>query len=376
MASVTAEQVIAIAHEAGFELAGIAQALPHPDFARYQEWVELGMAGKMGYLTDRRAGVRSDPRHLLPSAKSILCLGKLYQTAHPPATAVSRYAWGDDYHDVLRPKLEWIVARLREISPPGEADFEYKLSIDTAPLLERSYARSAGLGWIGRNTCLIREGAGSWFFLAEILLSLELGPNPTLAPDRCGTCRRCIEACPTEALVPDGSGGFRLDARLCISYLTIELRGPVPEELRPGVGGRVFGCDICQDVCPWNHRSPVTDSEAFEPRAGLGPNPETVNFPYLSPEEFRLLSEGSPVSRAKYRGFLRNVAVALGNTKRPESRKALEHLAKSGEECVGEHALWALRQLDAAAGGVGDDDDSDSAGLPDADGGHGPGCGC
>ena len=227
------------------------------------------MAGAMSYLADRRAHVRTDPKLLLPDCKSIICVGKLYNGPQPYSTRfneperawISRYAWGDDYHDVLREGLRRLDSRLREQAPSMSS----KICVDTAPLLERSYARDAGLGWIGRNTCLINQYAGSWFFLGELLTSLELTPDAPAA-DRCGSCTRCIDACPTRALVPDGRGGYRLDARLCISYFTIELRGPVPLEHHLAIGNHIFGCDICQDVCPWNGRAAMTLEPAFAPR--------------------------------------------------------------------------------------------------------------
>ena len=230
------------------------------DCDRYRAWVEAGFAGEMRYLTDHRAAMRDDPRALLPAARSVICVGKLYNTPRPYSTQfddaelawISRYAWGDDYHRVLRRGLGRLEARLRE---RAGAAFESKICVDTAPLLERTYARLAGLGWIGKNTCLINQPRGSWFFLGELLVSLEIEPDAP-PPDRCGTCRRCIDACPTAAIVPFG-GHYAVDSRLCISYFTIELRGGIPEERRAGNGGHVFGCDICQDVCPWNRRAPV-----------------------------------------------------------------------------------------------------------------------
>ena len=300
-----AETISQIAHECGFELAGVASASPSADFDLYQDWVAQGMAGEMRYLTDRRADVRRDVRNLLPSAKSVICVGKLYNTPDPPPqpgdAKISRYARGQDYHVVMRRALEEMVARLTAIEP-----FEWKICVDTAPLLERSYARMAGLGWIGRNTCLINEPQGSWFFLGEIVTSLELEPG-TPPPDRCGSCTRCIDACPTQALVPS-SEGWKLDSRRCISYLTIELRGPIPEELQAGVGEQVFGCDICQDVCPWNSRAPFTDDPDF---AGTTISLEALA--QLTPEEFRVRFGQTPLARAKHAGMLRNAAVALAN---------------------------------------------------------------
>jgi len=295
----------------------------------------------MAYLTDRRAEVRNDPRALLPSARSIICVGKLYNGPQPYSTEfrnselawISRYAWGDDYHDVLRSGLERLAGRLLEIAP-----FEYKICVDTAPLLERSYARAAGLGWIGKNTCLINQQSGSWFFLGELLTSLDLEPDSP-PPDRCGTCTRCIDACPTAAIVPDGPG-YTLDSRLCISYFTIELRTAISPGQRSKISNHVFGCDICQDVCPWNRRSPV--SSAFEARH-LAPPLEKLAA--LSEQDFRDLFRSSPVRRAKYAGFLRNVAVAMGNARSEKFREPLQKLAQSPEPLIAEHARWALDQL-------------------------------
>jgi epoxyqueuosine reductase len=297
-----AAEIREIANECGFELAGVASCKPGADFARYQEWVAQGMAGEMRYLTDRRAEVRRDVRNLLPTARSVICVGKLYNTPDPPRregdARISRYAWGKDYHVTMRTALECMAARLLAIEA-----FDYKICVDTAPLLERSFARLAGLGWIGKNTCLINEPLGSWFFLGEIITSLDLDPGSP-PPDRCGSCTRCIEACPTQALVPAGDG-WTLDARRCISYLTIELRGPIPEELHAGIGDHVFGCDICQDVCPWNARAPVTEDPDFA-RTVI----PIAELAQLTPEEFRQRFKDSPIARATYSGLMRNVAIA------------------------------------------------------------------
>jgi epoxyqueuosine reductase len=334
--SMTGDVVRRLARECGFELAGVASADPSGDFARYREWTDAGLAGEMRYLTDRRAGVREDPRHLLQSARSIICVGKLYNTPGPVAEEVSRYAWGGDYHSVMRDGL----ARMVELLEREAGAFEHKICVDTAPLLERSYARQAGLGWIGKNTCLIHEPLGSWFFLGEILTSLEMEADSP-PPDRCGTCTRCIDACPTQALVPDRDGQWTLDSRRCISYLTIELRGPIPEEHREEMGSHIFGCDICQDVCPWNSRATVTTDPAFLPRA----RPGIENFAKLSAAEFHQTTRESPIARAKYSGMLRNVAVAMGNSRLDRFRGPLEDLAASPDEMVAEHAQWALKKL-------------------------------
>jgi epoxyqueuosine reductase len=281
----------------------------------------------MSYLEGRRAQVRTDPRHLLPSARSILCVGRLYNL--PEGGPVSRYARTPDYHDTMRRALETLAARLKE----RFGEFEYRICVDTAPLLERSYAQQAGLGWIGRNTCLINQGLGSYVFLAEILTSLEFEPD-TPAPDRCGTCTRCIDACPTDAIVP---GGLRteLDATRCISYFTIELKGEIPHEHRAGIGALAFGCDICQEVCPWNRKAPLT---------GDIPSPDLETLAALSPEEFREKFRNTPVWRTKYSGLLRNVAVAMGNTRDTTHRPTLERLARSEDALVRSHAEWALAQ--------------------------------
>jgi len=344
----TSETVRQLARECGFELAGVARAEPAADRERYRRWVEAGYAGEMRYLTDRRAAVRDDPRALLPSARSVISVGRLYHTPWPYSTQfdepgrgwISRYAWGSDYHAEMRRGLQRLEQSLRERA--GGA-LEARILVDTAPLLERTYARLAGLGWIGKNTCLINQQRGSWFFLGELLVSLAIEPGPGDAPPpgRCGTCTRCIDACPTAALVPSGDG-YTLDARLCISYFTIELRGAIPEEHRAGMGAHVFGCDICQDVCPWNRRAPVTAEPAFSPRWFA---PPLERMAEISEADFRRMFGGTPVTRARYSGFLRNVAIAMGNQRHPEFRPALERLAASPDPLVAEHAAWALRQL-------------------------------
>ena len=354
MTQITAGNVRELAGGCGFELAGVTPAVPIPELDYYREWVARGFAGEMRYLTDRRAAVRDDPRNLLPSARSIICVGKLYNTPHPSALAdperawISRYAWGGDYHDVLRRGLAELRDRLRE---RAGADFESRICVDTAPLLERSYARQAGLGWIGRNSCLIHQGAGSWFFLGELLVSLEIATGDAPPPDRCGSCRRCIDACPTTAIIPAGSNRWTIDSRLCISYFTIELRGAIPEEHRGGTGPHVFGCDICQDVCPWNRRAPVTAEPAFQP-AQFAPDLEKLAA--LTEEEFRAAFADTPISRARYSGFLRNVAIAMGNTRQEKFRGPLEKLASCGDPLVEEHAGWGLAQLSHSAGNIGE----------------------
>ncbi|HEY2019186.1 MAG TPA: tRNA epoxyqueuosine(34) reductase QueG [Bryobacteraceae bacterium] len=340
------DEVCSLAQECGFELAGVTSAEPVADRAWYREWVAAGHAGEMRYLADRRAEVRDHPRNLLPSARSIICVGKLYNTPWPYSTRfdsrerawISRYAWGQDYHQEMRRGLERLDALLRQ---RAGTSLESKICVDTAPLLERSYARLAGLGWIGKNTCLINQQSGSWYFLGELLVSLDIAPAGAPPPDRCGTCTRCIDACPTAAIIP-GGGGHTIDSRLCISYFTIELRGEIPEPHRAAMGSHIFGCDICQDVCPWNRRAPATADPAYQPREFAPPLEKLAS---LTEDEFRSLFRESPVSRARYSGFLRNVAIAMGNSGRAEFRQPLQILAASPDPMVAGHAAWALQQL-------------------------------
>ena len=341
----TAATIRELARECGFELAGVVRAESLPERESYHQWVAAGFAGEMRYLTGHRAAARDHPRNLLASARSVVCVGKLYNSPWPYSTQfdagerawISRYAWGEDYHGVVRRGLERLDALLRQ---RAGAEFQSMICVDTAPLLERSYARMAGLGWIGKNTCLINQAGGSWFFLGELLVSLTIERDAP-PPNRCGTCTRCIDACPTAAIVPAGPG-FAVDSRRCISYFTIELRGTIPVQHRTEMGGHVFGCDICQDVCPWNRRAPVTGDPAFEPRQFA---PTLEELAPVTEYEFRSLYRGTPVTRARYSGFLRNVAVAMGNRRLEKFRAPLQNLAASRDPVVAEHAGWGLDQL-------------------------------
>jgi epoxyqueuosine reductase len=345
--SLDAAAVQRIALDHGFDLAGIAPAAPLFEADHYLSWARRGLAGRMGYLTDHRAGKRRDPRLLLESARSILVVGQLYNSPAPYSSQVdddtlgwiSRYAWGEDYHDVMRTRLEAVDRHLQSIAP-----CQTKICVDTAPLLERPLARAAGLGWIGKNTCLINQSHGSWFFLGELLLSLDLAPG-TAPPDRCGSCSRCIDACPTAAIVPTGhqSPAWELDARLCISYLNIECKGEIPEPQRSGLGRHIFGCDICQDVCPWNRRAAVTSDPAFQPRHYA---PPLEQLAALTPQAFLEMFRDSPVARTRYQGFLRNVAIAMGNAALPAFRAPLQKLAENPDPVIAGHARWALQQLE------------------------------
>jgi epoxyqueuosine reductase len=330
-------------------LAGITAAEPASDYDRYADWVSNGRAGEMTYLSDHRSALRSDPRLLLSNAKTILCVGKLYNTAEPYSSEmrdhtrawISRYAWGDDYHQLLRDGLTKVVTRLQGIAPDP---FDFRICVDTAPLLERSFARLAGLGWIGRNTCLINQQLGSWLFLGEVLLSLDLALD-TPAPERCGTCRRCIDACPTNALIVQESGAAVLDSRLCISYLTIEKRGSFAPEQQERTGVHVFGCDICQEVCPWNHKRIAAGEPGFAPYMFAPPLAEMAAITAL---EFRQLFRHTPVWRTKYQGFLRNVAAAMGNSGQTVFLEPLQRLAAHEDEVVRAAAVQAIATLCSA----------------------------
>src|SRR5919108_906612 len=335
------EQIKAEATALGFDLIGITAAEPLAHGGRLRAWVAQGFAGEMGYMS-RDVEKRVDPSRVLPEVRSIIVLGMNYYTsstrpeASPGRGWISRYAWGQDYHTVLGDKLKALVAFIRELEG---ADVQARWYVDTGPILERELAWRAGLGWPGKNTNLINRRLGSWLFLGAILLNRELVYDAP-ATAHCGTCTRCLVACPTGALVAPGV----LDARRCISYLTIELRGSIPRELRPLMGTHIFGCDICQAVCPWNRQAPVSSEAAFLPRAGYAAL-ELIPLLRLSEDEFRLQFRGSPITRAKRRGFLRNVAVALGNLRDPRAIPALQVALNDPEALIRSHAAWALGRL-------------------------------
>jgi len=403
--------------ELGFDLAGIAPLEVWRDLEFSRQWVEKGFNGEMRYLENPK---RFDPLLVLPSAKSVICVGLVYNaplpysmevgqfpvssfefpisnfhfpiTAPAPRAWISRYAWGRDYHEIMRAKLEQLRAAIQESAP----EVETRVFVDTGPIIERAFARFAGIGWMGKNTCIINQEKGSWLFLGVILCSLELATDLP-APDRCGSCTACLEACPTGALVEP----YAMDASRCISYLTIEHRGTIPNEFRSKVGGNVFGCDICQDVCPWNgsHQSSVlspqqtlsqggrpldkcevarpalTTIQHFHPMVveptrlrfsdgavadqvatDHGPrttdsagfslfNPPLEALASMSEEDFRSVFADSPIKRAKYRGWLRNLAVAMGNSGEVRLVPWLERIARHPDPIVREHAAWALERL-------------------------------
>jgi len=299
------------ARRLGFRLAGVCRAAAPPGIERFRRWLADGFAGEMHYLAERAAAYEH-PRHVLDGVGSILMLGMSYRTAepaeaHPGQGRVSRYAWGTDYHDLIHSRLERL-AELHRRLVPGAA---VRGVVDTAPLLEREFAQLAGLGWIGKNTLLLNRQHGSWLFLAALLSSEALVADEPIRRGYCGKCRRCLDACPTGALVAP----YRLDARRCISYLTIELRGDVPEEFRPAIGDRLFGCDACQEVCPFNRRAPCTVEPALRPGEGMNPTDLPPLFE-LDDETFRRRFRHTPLWRAKRRGILRNAAIVLGNQAR------------------------------------------------------------
>jgi epoxyqueuosine reductase len=370
----------------GFDLCGVAPV--HGDenhlleLQHLPEWLNRGHAGEMNYLHDPR---RADPALAMDGARSLIVVALNYNSARPYSTAVeaaatdsdavprgwiSRYAWGDDYHETMWQKLNALVGSMREQWPEP---FEARAYADTGPIIERVAAKYAGLGWLAKNTCLINEQIGSWLFLGVIITTLDLGPSLAPAesppPDRCGTCTLCLDACPTHAFTEPRV----LDARRCISYLTIELRAAIPEELRPAMGNALIGCDICQDVCPWNRKAPVTALAAFQPRdlpivqsgkenIETGENesqpaatlfaPELEWLASLTQQEFSSVFRGSAVKRAKWRGLVRNACVALGNSKilrnsgtYPRVLALLANLAGGSDQLISEHAQWAISRL-------------------------------
>ncbi len=341
------------AQDAGFDLSGVASARGAAELRYFPEWIAAGHAGEMRYMEARDeqgALKRESLSHVAPWARSVVVCAINYNSAQPYSNQVhasgrgwiSRYAWSrEDYHEAVMRRLRRVEdAILSAAADAGEGlDVITRSYVDTGPIVERVYAKYAGVGWIGKNTCIINQGKGSWLFLGVILTSLELAPDLP-APDRCGSCTRCIEACPTDAFV----GPYKLDATKCISYLTIEKRGAIPEELRTGIGQNIFGCDICQDVCPWNRKAPATTAPEFEPRPELV-NPALDWLAEMSAEEFREVFRGSPVRRTKRAGLRRNVAIAMGNSADRKFLPLLEQLAADEDQSVAESALWARKQL-------------------------------
>jgi len=372
--------------DAGFDLVGIAPVAAWRDLAFSQKWVDKGYGGEMHYLRNPK---RADPRLMLPSAKSVVCVGLIYNTDFPYSTEatesrnpnpeprpsrgwISRYAWGCDYHELIRAKLEQLRLSIKELAPGVET----RAYVDTGPVVERAFARLSAIGWMGKNTCLINQEKGSWFFLGVILTSLEVDPDPP-AFDRCGSCRRCLDACPTGALVEP----YVMDASRCIAYFNIELKGPIPAEFRSAIGSNLFGCDICQDVCPWNRGSLLREKDSgatlrrqvsttavveFQPvtielqestNGSRTQNPEPRRLSLFHPrledlaslgeEDFRRAFPRSPIKRVKYQGWLRNLCVVIGNSGDARFAPWLEKLRHHTDAIVREHAEWALNRLHA-----------------------------
>lgn len=303
------------ARELGFDLCGVAPAADLPELTFFQTWLGRGYAGEMAYL-NRSADERADVRRVLPSAQSVVVTGSIYNTdvpystesANPARAQIARYAWGDDYHDVIGARLDALLAWMREQSPQP---FDARAYVDTGPVQERVYAQHGGVGWIGKNTCVINPGAGSWIFLSEIICSLPLEVDEP-ALDQCGTCTLCIDACPTQALVAPGV----LDSTRCISYLTIEQRGPIPGELAAEVGSHVYGCDVCQEVCPWNQIAPSSSDPAWQPRP-VWRDASISALAAMSDQELQRAMRGSSMRRTKVAGLRRNLQIALENVRRP-----------------------------------------------------------
>jgi epoxyqueuosine reductase len=333
------------AYRLGFNLVGVTTPELSFSIEVYENWLAAGHHGEMSYLSTESARQRrADPRLILPDCESILVTGIHY---YPQSTTsieglkgrTAAYAWNEDYHEALKPRLEALVSFLEKETDQPVSNRWYT---DTGPVLEREMGQQAGLGWIGKNSMLINPRAGSYILLAEILLGIPLEPDIFFSSDHCGSCTRCIEACPTECILPNRT----LDARRCISYLTIELKGPIPVELRPQIGDWIFGCDICQQVCPWNQRfAPPEGDPAFAPRHDIL-SVNLIEELALTPEAFNKKFKGSPVKRAKRRGYLRNVVVALGNSEDSTAVPALtKSLLEDPEPLVRQHAAWALGQI-------------------------------
>lgn len=349
-ASTLAALVRQSARAAGFDLAGIAPVDDFAELAYFPHWIEAGRAGEMHYMgaRDEQGNLkRASLRSTAPWARSVVVCAINYNTAQPYSTEtsghengwISRYAWSrEDYHDAVLHKLRTVEKDLRE-ALPASADLITRCYVDTGPIVERVYAKYAGIGWIGKNACVINQKLGSWLFLGVMLTSADLAADLP-APDRCGSCTRCIEACPTNALLAP----YQMDATRCISYLTIEKRGEIPEPLRGLMGRHVFGCDICQDVCPWNRKAPATETPEFQPREGLV-NPALEWLAQISEEEFSKTFRKSPVRRAKRSGLRRNAVVAMGNSNNSKFLPLLRDLCSDPDASVAEHARWAEEKL-------------------------------
>lgn len=339
-AEIIKEKAIAL----GFDLVNIIPIAPSQTIDIYAQWLTQGYAGQMEYL-HKHFEKKQDPRKVMPETLSLISLVINYhtlslseeKTTNPAQGRISSYAWGTDYHLIVREKLEQLRLFIEQILHDQRQSRVY---VDTGPILEREYAQRAGLGWFGKNSMLINWKKGSWFFLAEVLLDIELDSHVAPIWGDCGNCTKCLEACPTNAIMDNRT----LDARQCISYLTIELKGTIPKNLRPHIGNLIFGCDICQEVCPWNRKAPISQEVGFQPRAE-NIMPDLIPLMHLSPEQFNQRFKNSTIKRTKRRGLLRNVAIALGNWGDPQAIPALKRGLEDEEILIKTHSAWALGQI-------------------------------
>lgn len=346
--SIKTKKIRKKAESLGFNLTGITPSHYSDGVSAFESWLSQGYHGEMGYL-EKGLEKRKNPNLILEGVKSIICCAITYYTwqkdpsSHQNDGLISNYAWGKDYHKIILPKLEALEQFIHEEIDPKARMKSY---VDTGPILERSYAQKAGLGWIGKNTCLINPELGSWFFLGEILTDLELAYDEPFKTDHCGTCTRCLDACPTEAL----TAPRKLDARLCISYLTIEHRGPISPEKREWIQNHILGCDICQEVCPYNHQPVPTATQDFYPKDFLNQNKTgsiaLEKLSQITPEDFQNLFLESPIKRLKYEGLLRNTILAMGNSKNKEFISALKTLkTRVLDPSLQEQMDWAIQKL-------------------------------
>jgi epoxyqueuosine reductase len=332
----TKEEVRAAAKELGFALCGFAKAGPAPHSDALKQWLQNGNQASMQWM-ERTADDRMVPERVLPGVRSVVVLATNYFHEDPPSAPgtgrIARYAWSDDYHEAIRPRLDVLAARMA-----GSGGTQ-RCFVDSGPVLERDWAAACGVSWHGKSTMGIHPELGTWFFLSVILTTLDFEPDSPL-PDRCGRCTRCIDACPTQAI----TAPYRLDARRCISFLTIENKGPIPNEFREAMGDRIFGCDDCLDACPWNRFARASRDTALQPRPEIVGKP-LREFLALDEAQFKTLFRGSPILRAKRRGFLRNVCVALGNVGTRDDLPALRAALQDHEPLVREHAAWAVEKI-------------------------------
>ncbi len=331
------------AYNLGFNLVGISPVGDYPESQYYKNWLNKGYEATMGYMS-KNEEKRQDVRNLVPGARSVISCAINYNTEYPYSTElnnpgkgwIARYAWGDDYHSVLKEKLNELKDFMSKNCITADQDRVY---VDTGPVLERMYAKYSGIGWIGKNTCLINQEIGSWLLIGEVITTLELDYDNT-APERCGTCTKCIDSCPTDAI----TNPYEIDSSKCISFLTIENKGGIPPEYREPTGSNIFGCDICQDVCPWNGKPETGSDKAFLPREGFF-EPDLEMLAGLDQQQFSKMFKHSPVKRSKRRGLIRNVLVAIGNSGDKYFEDQVIKLLTDEEPLIRKHAVWALYKI-------------------------------